>query len=263
MAPSIPPTEGDAFGPGGLPAPAPAVEVEGARIATVFQPIVSLADGHVIGYEALARPEVHGRPVAPDRWLEAAARAGWGNRADQACLSAVEATLARLAPWPAHLRLFVNLRWSTIADADALGTHWAALSRWVAPDHLVAEVAEHGTRDMPAWVGVRERYPHIVWAQDDLGVGEADLVRWVALRPAWVKVDRALVAGVVDDAMTRAVLRALVCAAHAEGAQVIAEGVETAEQVEALIALGFDAGQGYWFARPAFPPPELRRAGRP
>jgi EAL domain-containing protein (putative c-di-GMP-specific phosphodiesterase class I) len=263
MPPRIPPAEGDERGAwrdrAGAP---PAVELGGARIVAVFQPIVHLAERRVIGYEALARPVVRGRPVAPDRWLDAAARGGWGSRADRACLSAVEAALADLAPWPETLHLFVNLRWSTIADPDALGTHWEALSRWVPRRLLVAEVAEHGIRDMPAWVGVRERYPGIVWAQDDLGAGEADLVRWVALRPAWVKVDRALVAGAVEDSTARTVMRALVDAAHAEGARVIAEGVETAAQAEMLEALGFDAGQGYWFARPAYPPPVFPAPGR-
>lgn len=263
MAPSIPPADGDDSGVWrDRTAAPPAVEIDGARIVAVFQPIVALAQRRVIGYEALARPAVRGRPVAPDRWLEAAARRGWGSQADRACLSAVEAALADLAPWPETLHLFVNLRWSTITDPDALGTHWDGLARWVPKDLLVAEVAEHGTRDMPAWIGVRERYPGIVWAQDDLGVGEADLVRWVALRPAWVKVDRSLVAGVVDDGMTRTVVRALVCAAHAEGVRVIAEGVETAVQADVLTELGFDAGQGYWFARPAYPPPDLQKPCR-
>lgn len=181
--------------------------------------------------------------------MEAAAAAGAGVAADVACLAAITAQLRAWGGWPGPGLLFVNVRWGTLATPAAFEPSWADLTAWVDPARVVWEVAEHGAR-APVWADLAQRYPAATWALDDFGVGTADLWRWAALNPTWVKVDRLLVARLATDPRTAVLVEAVTMAAHRLGSRVIAEGIETPAEAAACSRLGVDAGQGFLLGPP-------------
>jgi EAL domain-containing protein (putative c-di-GMP-specific phosphodiesterase class I) len=92
---------------------------------------------------------------------------------------------------------------------------------------------------------------------DDLGSGFSNLMRIVELQPKIVKLDMALVRNVNKHPRQLALVRSIVQMCAAQGAAVVAEGIETADELVAIIATGCAYGQGYVLGRPAFPPPPV------
>ncbi|MCW2549359.1 MAG: hypothetical protein JWN96_3819, partial [Mycobacterium sp.] len=118
---------------------------------------------------------------------------------------------------------------------------------------LVLEITEHAAVD--SYAELREalrpmRDNGLRLAIDDAGAGYASLKHVVELEPDIIKVDRSLIDGLAADRARRSVVSAFVLLALDMGAAVIAEGIETTEDLEAVRDLGVDAAQGYLFARP-------------
>ena len=211
----------------------------------VFQPIVGLADGTVTGYEALAR-FVTQPMMPPNAWFEAASRVELGASLEAL---AIEKSLARLDEFPDGVRVSVNVSARYLASEE-VGRALAAcpLSR------VVVELTEYEEDvDMAAVLeslgAMRERGAKI--ALDDVGSGYSGLERVVRLEPDRIKLDRTLVAGIDHHLTQQAMVAATVSYAHRVGAEIVAEGIETPEELAVLQELGVDLGQGYLLARPA------------
>jgi diguanylate cyclase (GGDEF)-like protein len=222
-------------------------------LTTVVQPIVRLADGELIGYEALARatdPTVGGAP--PD-WLAQAAEQGWSASLEAAFLFAT----ASVGAPPDDRLLFVNLLPRHLASPQVRAL------RDLLPDRLVLELTEQEAiadvesvrADLDAWTGRGARV-----ALDDVGAGYAGLQQVVHLQPEFVKLDRSLITGIDDDRVRQAMVAALLGFAGAVGTTIIAEGVETAAELRWLRDAGVPLAQGYHLARPGEPWPLPRRA---
>lgn len=221
---------------------------------SVYQPIVSLqpgADSAVVGYEALLRATSAAGPVMPDQMFRAAASAGWLPVLDRIGRTTA---LRCAADWLGDKLLFINFVPSAIYRPEVClrTTEQAAFEAGLAMDQLVFEVTEseqisdigHLSRVFDYY---RERGCKV--ALDDLGSGFSSLTKLVQLRPDVVKLDRELVQG-LPDTVSRAVIDAIVRMTHSYGGLVLAECVETAEQVQAATELGVDLAQGWFFGRP-------------
>lgn len=103
---------------------------------------------------------------------------------------------------------------------------------------------------------VRGRGVHLV--VDDLGAGYSNLKYIADLAPRVVKLDRGLVAGLTKDSRLFKLVSAIVRLCHELDSTVVAEGIETETELEAVIAAGARYAQGYLLARPAFPPPDIK-----
>jgi EAL domain-containing protein (putative c-di-GMP-specific phosphodiesterase class I) len=223
-----------------------------------YQPVFELADRSIRGVEALLRWEHPSRTVLePDMFLPAARRTSaivpigrWVLEQSLRQLERWNEELARAQP----LRLFVNLSAPELADpslADAVG---ATLERHrIGPEQLALDVSDAALIDVhgPAWrsvVALRELGATIVL--DRFGTTFSSLADLERLPIDVVKLDRSCVAGVPDDARARATVKALVGVAEARGFTVIACGVESERQVEALAASGCHGAQGFLFAEP-------------
>ncbi len=210
----------------------------------VFQPIVSLVDGRLVGTEALARfdAEPH-RP--PNEWFAEAQVVGRGVEME---IHAVASALAVLDELPVDTYMSVNA-----SPETAVGPELAALFRASSGHRIVLELTEH-TRvgDYEALLRAldRSRRDGVRIAADDTGAGYSGLHHLLRLRPNVVKLDIALTRSIDADPARRALASALVGFAAEINAVLVAEGVESVEELRSLRALGIPAAQGYRLARP-------------
>lgn len=210
-----------------------------------FQPVVALSDGHVVGVEALSRFTVE-TEVPPDVWFAEAHELGMGVELELHALRKGLAAMDRLDPtW------FVALNLSpTTMIAPALHDLLACQ----AAGRLVLELTEHeqvADYDELARTLAPLRARGVRLSVDDAGAGFASMRHILKVRPEFVKLDRTLVCGLHDDIAKRALATSLVAFADKVGATVVAEGMETAEEVVAVRDLGVHCAQGYYFARPS------------
>jgi EAL domain-containing protein (putative c-di-GMP-specific phosphodiesterase class I) len=219
------------------------VLAEGA-VVTHVQPIVDLASGGTVAYEALARFPDAGD--GPTELFTAATAAGLGVELEELAARAAVAVAPRL---PAGRPLGVNLSPQALLRPSVTG---------LLLDHrhldLAVEVTEHSPVDDYAALGcalAELRRAGIGLTIDDAGAGYASLRHVLLLHPDVIKLDIALVAGVHTDLAKQAMVTALVAFAAATDARLVAEGVEETAEAETLRALGVGFGQGYLFGRPA------------
>jgi diguanylate cyclase (GGDEF)-like protein/PAS domain S-box-containing protein len=225
--------------------------LEKLEMDVVFQPIVHVRDEQAIGWEALVRPRIEGRPVSPSGLFSAVAGRAEEVPCDLLALQSIAAAVAALG-WPRgeSLRLFVNVSFATLRAEAEFDAARRALAALVTGTRLVFEVGEHASRSCEEWRWLRERYPDLQWAQDDVGVGRADLSRLLEFQPHWIKIDHTIVHR-LSDPRARRLVAALVDWARGADAMVIAEGVEDPVQLQHLKELGVDCAQGYFWARPS------------
>lgn len=222
-----------------------ALEASGGP-GTALQGVVHLASGRVVGAEALARFPAPGS--APGPWFSRAERAGEAERLDLLCLRSALGHAARV---PGHLSVNASPR-TVVSPAFT-----ELLERLRGPgrlDGLAVEITEHEPVDdyaalAAALAPLRAR--GLAVAVDDAGAGFASMRHVVQLAPDVVKIDMSIVRDVHLSHGGSAMAAALVGFARRTGAVVVAEGVETPEELDHLVGLGVDMAQGHLLARPA------------
>jgi EAL domain-containing protein (putative c-di-GMP-specific phosphodiesterase class I) len=215
--------------------------VERSEFHTVFQPIIDLRNSRVVGLEALARfPD---RP--PDVWFEDAAAAGLNEDLELATLQLALKTAGQL---PEGLYLSVNLSPATMTSPS-----FTQVLDGFPLDRLVVEVTEHAPVDdyeaLDAVVAPL-RAAGCRLAVDDVGAGFSSLRHILRLAPDVIKLDISLTRHIDSDPPRRALATALISFASAINASIVAEGIETQDEVDALRGLGVTYGQGYHLSRP-------------
>lgn len=222
-----------------------------------LQPIVELTGGRVYGYEALVRAQWQGELIGAGALLDAAAAHGQARGFD----AHARRTAIRQA-YP-HLEqdqlLFINFAPGVVYNPDICLQTTFDTCREVGADfsRLLFEVTESETfPDLGLLTRILERYraEGAQVALDDLGAGHTSLTYLSVLRPDFVKLDRALIRGLHASDPRVPLVAALVRYAHDLGIRVVAEGVETAEELQLVRELGADFAQGYFLGRPAETP---------
>jgi EAL domain-containing protein (putative c-di-GMP-specific phosphodiesterase class I)/ActR/RegA family two-component response regulator len=218
-----------------------------AGMYMVYQPIVSYAKRDVIGYEALMRTTEESLPF-PGAILRASERLDRCEDVGRTVRGLVGASLATMR---SQLEVFVNLHVRDLLD-ESLYNPDGPLGRYAS--RIVLEVTERAALDEIDDVGARVRRLRELGfriAIDDLGAGYSSLTSLAQLQPDVVKLDMSLVRDVHKEAIKQKLVALFATLSKDMGILLIAEGVETAEERDALIALGCDVFQGYLFARPA------------
>lgn len=228
---------------------------ERSNFRSAYQPIVTLVDRRVVGFEALLRARTaDGTDLPPAPLFGHAERAGLSPRLDRIGRTSA---LRGAAGWLGDRSLFVNFIPTSIYDPRVClaTTEEAAEQAGIPLTQVVFEVTEsERVTDLQHLKRIfdyyRERGCRV--ALDDLGAGYSSLEVLVRLKPDVVKLDRTLIEHLPDPTST-AVVRAVVGITHAYGGLVLAEGVETEVQSAAALELGADLGQGFHYGRPEFP----------
>lgn len=223
-----------------------------------FQPIADLAEGHSAAHEALIRTPAGCPWRSPDE-LFAAAR-------EEGCAVALEIECVRLAlrAWmglrPAG-RLFVNLSAqalvTALAQADLNLLLTLTEEAHLSASGVVIELTEHErVRDIAALEAAvaRLRRHKVQIALDDFGDGRSSLRLWSELKPEFVKIDRYFVHQLPQHPEKLQTLRALIQIAQVFGSTLIAEGIETEDELHLVRDLGIRLGQGWLLGRPAHTP---------
>ncbi len=238
--------------------------LERGELRLFYQPIVNLDNGEMVGAEALIRWQHPERGLlSPDKFLPVAEESGL---IVQVGSWAVGEACRRLRDWDrlnghgSSFGLAVNLSARELTHPDVVTTVLNAVRRSALDPHrLTIEVTEstamadretgfRALRELSA-AGVRI-------AIDDFGTGYSSLDHLREMPADILKIDRSFVAGMAANSPDSALVAAAIAMGRALDMQVVAEGIETAEQVTDLRELACPLGQGYLFARP-LPPEEL------
>jgi len=236
--------------------------IERDELRLFFQPIVRLADARCIGAEALVRWQHPERGlVPPAEFVPLAEETGLVVPLGAWVLERAAAHAARWQIEQPEFTVSVNLSARQLAQPDLAEQVASVIARTGAtPDNLCFEITETALmNDAEAVMGLIDdlRALGVHFAIDDFGTGYSSLGYLKRFSVDTVKIDRAFVDGLADDADDRAIVSAVIQLSHALGLRVVAEGVETETQLTELVALGCDDAQGYFFAPPQ-PADDLR-----
>ncbi|MXP25444.1 EAL domain-containing protein [Altererythrobacter indicus] len=222
------------------------------EIQIFYQPQFSAADGKLLGAEALARwqhPEL-GR-------IGATALFAIAERADhvsQLSRHIVRKAIAGAVPWPKSLRLSLNVTPADLASGNFAEEFIATVNDAGFPiERLTLEITEHTLvteLDRSAMQLAQLAALGMRIALDDFGAGFCNFRYLKQLPLHYLKLDRSMVEGITHDARDLAVFRGIIAMAQALDLLVIAEGIETAEQLSVIAEEGCESYQGFLSARP-------------
>ena len=226
--------------------------VYAGKVSSVYEPIVDVATKTVFGYEALARGPEGTDFHSPLALFETALKENLIFELDCLCR---RAGLEGAVGLPEGTKLFLNVRPTTIHDPsfkpEALIRTLEATQ--LQPSDLVFEISEQESiQSFDTFREVRDEYSKLgfQFALDDTGAGYASLEAVMELEPEFIKVDRAFVREIDKDPARRTLLRALHAVAEDTGARIIAEGLDTLEELEVLGEMKIPFGQGWLFGKP-------------
>lgn len=222
------------------------------RVITAYQPILRLKDKTVLGFEALSRGARGTGLEAADALFGAATAHELLLELDRLCRARALLSSGRI---PSNAKLFVNTLPATIRDPQFRGKPLIDfLDRaQVSPERIVIEITEKLV--IENYSLFREAMAYFTdlgmsFAVDDVGAGYSGLESIARLKPAFLKIDTVLVRDVHSSLVNREMVKAIFSLGKGIGATVIAEGIHTEEEAQALQSMGVDYGQGYFLARP-------------
>jgi EAL domain-containing protein (putative c-di-GMP-specific phosphodiesterase class I) len=238
--------------------------IAGEGLSMAVQPIVDVRSGTAHAYEALARFAAPGQSTSPLHWLSLAGELGERPALERAC---VQAGLELLGERPHGTSLSINVSAPVLVQEHTMELLEAAAARL--PDRLaglIVEITEetlvHGDEQLAEAIEwLRARGARL--AVDDMGAGYSGLRQITSVRPSYLKLDRSLVSGIDSDDERAALISALVGYCRQVGSALVAEGVETEAEMLTVARLEVPLVQGFYYARPAPPWPQLVHVARP
>jgi diguanylate cyclase (GGDEF)-like protein/PAS domain S-box-containing protein len=223
------------------------------ELELLYQPVVDVASHRVVGCEALARWNhgAHGA-VVPATFIPIAEESGAIVALDRWVLREACATAARMRAHRPEFRVAVNFSPRGLREPDLPDVVAAMLAEHGLPGSALAvEVAEHVLLDDTVLPALRRICAFGVQVTiDDFGVGYSALAYLKQLPFTALKIDRAFIRDVADDAYDQAIVGSIVAVAKTLGLHVTAEGIETDEQLAFVASLGCDEAQGFRFGAP-------------
>jgi EAL domain-containing protein (putative c-di-GMP-specific phosphodiesterase class I)/GGDEF domain-containing protein len=228
---------------------------------SLFQPIIALADRRILGYEALTRGPSNSPLHSPIALFSVARNCG---RLSELELASRRSACRRFRDLQLDGKLFLNVSPESLLEpTHQPGRTLKLLQEFgITPDRVVIELTEQAPIDDFALLDTALHHYRAMGfsiALDDLGAGYSSLRLWSELRPDYVKIDRHFIDGIHQDAVKREFVGSILKMAKASRAQVIAEGIELAEELAVLSEMGVDLLQGYLLSRPQEQPPRDAR----
>jgi EAL domain-containing protein (putative c-di-GMP-specific phosphodiesterase class I)/GGDEF domain-containing protein len=231
--------------------------IERGEVRTLVHPILDLRDFTIVGYEALSRGPEGGEFERPDKLFKVAYDSDLVLRLERLCR---KKAIAAAADIPEGRLLFLNIEPEAISDPELRDVMFTALlaDAAITPDRIVLEITERtAIVDFGSFRATLEylRALGFAVAVDDAGAGYGSLQCLAEVKPEWLKIDISLVRGVDTDEVRRQLMSSLVIFARKVGVKLVAEGIETREELETLKEIGVTYGQGFYFTKPVLPFP--------
>jgi diguanylate cyclase (GGDEF)-like protein len=228
---------------------------------SLFQPIVSLSERRILGYEALTRGPSNSPLHSPINLFAVARHAGRLSELELACRASA---CRRFSELQLDGTLFLNVSPDSLLEPSHQPGRTLQLlqSLGIPPSQVVIELTEQSPTDDFALLDTALHHYRAMGfsiALDDLGAGYSSLRLWSELRPDYVKIDRHFIDGIHLDAVKREFVGSILQMAKASRATVIAEGIELPEELSVLSEMGVDLLQGYLLSRPQEQPPRDAR----
>lgn len=224
------------------------------RVWTAFQSIVEIPTNRVVGYEALSRGPRGSELESPGALFGLAARHGLVEELERACRRQAFVDWEVFGGAP---RLFLNTVPATVRDTGFLGRGVIDyLGSTLSPRMVTLEITE---REVIANLNMYREAMHpflelgFTFAIDDVGSGYSGLETMVTLGASYFKIDMGLVRDVHEKRVSQQVIKAILDMGTGAGATVIAEGVQSREEADALAEIGLRYAQGYYWGRPIDP----------
>ena len=227
--------------------------IEDKKIYPVYQPIVSLKNGYILGFEALSRIALKPCSFNVEEMFTYAEEYNCLWKLEYVCR---KKALKEIKNKISDKKIFLNIDPNIFNDERfQTGMTFSYLKRYnISPDNIVFEVCERSNiKDIHLFQKVVNHYEKQNYqiAIDDFGKGYADFNRIFFLHPKYVKLDISLIENIHNNSVKRSLVEGLVKFCHSENICLIAEGIETEEEMIQLIRLGIDYGQGYFLAKPS------------
>jgi EAL domain-containing protein (putative c-di-GMP-specific phosphodiesterase class I) len=236
-------------------------DIDESRVVPVFQPIVDLESGTAFAYELLSRGPAPFR--APLGLFDRARELGLTWELDRACRLAAVSAIAALPPSMRTGALyFINISPDVFNDARFVaGFTLAALQELgIRQTNVVIEITERvSIVDYTRFEAAIRHYAQQGFniALDDFGSGHSGLVTLISCVPHYLKLDMAVTRGVHRDAYKQMIVKSMVALAENVGAVLIAEGVESWDELAVLMRYGVACAQGFLLGRPATLPQSI------
>ena len=226
-------------------------------LSALFQPIINLSDGTILGYEGLIRGPADSPLHSPINLFGVAKQEGLTLELEMLCRQIVlESFVTQNLPG----NLFLNVSPEALTDLSFKDGQTLAYLEHLGmdPKRVIIEITENQPIfDFDNMRNALLHYRNMGFqiALDDLGQGFSSLRLWSELHPEFVKIDMHFVQGVNTDPLKQQFLKSIQQIAQSAGTQIIAEGIETDAEFRVIRKIGIDCGQGYFIARPAPVPP--------
>lgn len=227
------------------------------NLSALFQPILDMSSGELIGFEGLIRGPANSPLHSPVNLFSAAKQQGRMLEVEMLCRQIV---LEQFAQLRLPGKLFLNVSPDALTHPSFKNGQTLEFMKkiGISPEHVIIEITEN--QPIFDFEAVRNALLHyrqmgFKIAMDDLGEGFSSLRLWSELRPEFVKIDMHFVQGVNTDPLKLQFLKSIQQIAESCGTQVIAEGVETEAELRTIRDIGIAMGQGYFIARPSPTPP--------
>ncbi|WP_107852959.1 bifunctional diguanylate cyclase/phosphodiesterase [Oceanimonas marisflavi] len=222
------------------------------RLYPLFQPIMDVRAGRLLGHEALIRGPAGHRLERPVALFAEAGKQGLLSELDLACR---QAALHRYHELNISNSLFINVNPNVLLDKrHPRGcTRRLAEALNISPERIVIELSEqHAVQDTDALKKALRYYRQLGFriAIDDLGAGYSGLKLWSEIAPDFIKIDRHFIHQINQDPVKREFVQSIAALARSMNSAVIAEGIETRAELEQLKELGIHYCQGFWLGRP-------------
>lgn len=222
------------------------------QVETVFQPIISLENGSIHGYEALTRTTSSHSHWTPKELFIYAARNGHLLDLEQITR---EAAFNRAVLHHPMQKMFINISADVINDPNFVPSHTSDCLRnsCLNPSNIVFEITERSSID--DYSKAKELLKHFrsqgfMVAIDDAGSGYSSLEAIAELRPDYIKLDRSMITNVHKDKLKEHIVELFVSFAQKLNIALVAEGIEQHGELEKVIRLGVSYAQGYFIGRP-------------
>ncbi len=236
--------------------------IENSQIKSVFQPIISLRDGQVLGHEALSRITCNSIISNTEDLFRIAGECNRSWDLELLCrVTSLESAYIQMKP-PYDKKLFVNVNPKVMHDnkfRDGFTIEY--LTKYnIIPENIIFEITEReAIHDMVSFQGAVNHYKkqHYKIAIDDAGAGYSGLNLISDIHPHYLKLDMKLIRNIDKDSLKYVLVKSLIEFSKITNISLIAEGIESREELKALINLGVQYGQGYFIQKPNEAMPEI------